>query len=154
MEPKPLSELRVVAEVEVLPPGFLTLPERLERWAKLLEREGRGLTSLDEIDLAPQSQRRLMRADNSPLSVAFADPHLRASGLASDCLGDAMAFFGLTEDEAHRLLCSCLHGRTIDGRYAARMIRRHAGNENRSLSVGWAFAGFAAAAPVVLFLAN
>ena len=33
---------------------------------------------------------------NSPISVAFADPELRAAGLKGDTIGDAVEFFGLS----------------------------------------------------------
>jgi hypothetical protein len=64
-----------------------------------------------------------MRADGSPLTVAYNDPVLRAAGLNSDTLGDAMRFFELSEHQAHRVLCYCMHGRMIEGRTAAATIR-------------------------------
>ena len=50
----------------------------------------RLLATLDEIEFKPKSVRRSMRADGSALSVAYADPVLRADGMASDRLGDAI----------------------------------------------------------------
>jgi hypothetical protein len=64
-----------------------------------------------------------MRADGSPFSVAYADPVLRAAGLESDTLGDAMRFFEISEYEAHRVVCFCMHGRTVEGRRAANAVR-------------------------------
>ena len=64
-----------------------------------------------------------MRADGSPFSVAYADPVLRAAGLEGDTLGDAMRFFEMSEHEAHRVVCFCMHGRTVEGRRAADSVR-------------------------------
>jgi hypothetical protein len=49
----------------------------------------------------------LLRGDATPLTVAYRDTVLREEGLTSDRLGDAMAFFALTERQSHRLLCHC-----------------------------------------------
>jgi hypothetical protein len=64
-----------------------------------------------------------MRADGSPLTVAYNDPVLRAAGLRDDTLGEAMRFFDLSEHEAHDVVCYCVHGRTVEGRAAARAVR-------------------------------
>jgi hypothetical protein len=48
-----------------------------------------------------------MRADRSPLTIAYEDPVFRAQGLRTDELGDAIAFFDLSQGEAHYLLCAC-----------------------------------------------
>ena len=74
--------------------------ERLARWGDLLAREPqRMLKTLEEIDLRPAAQRAALRADNSPLTIAFADPVLRGEGLKGDTLGDAMAFFEMSEHQ-------------------------------------------------------
>ena len=48
---------------------------------------------------------------------------LRAEGLASDRLGDAMVFFRLSHTEAHYTLCSCIHGQSMKAGEAARRLR-------------------------------
>jgi hypothetical protein len=125
MEHKPLTELDHVAD---LTPASRTVPlsrrERLERWAEILERRpDRTLRTLEEIEWKPRSERLAFRADGSPLSVAFADPVLRSEGLKSDRLGDAIAFFELSEHEAHIVLCSCNGGESISAGEAARRLR-------------------------------
>ncbi|MDJ1158419.1 hypothetical protein QNA08_09255 [Chelatococcus sp. SYSU_G07232] len=125
MEYKPLSDLNLVADLQPVEPRKpMSRRERLERWAEVLEREPeRVLSALEEIEWRPRAERLAMRADNSPLSVAYADDVLRAEGLASDKLGDAMDFFQLTEGEAHCILCSCMGGQTILASEAARRAR-------------------------------
>ena len=126
MEYKTVTDLAAIAEVRVQKPP-MSRAERLRRWAECLERQpARQLNSLHEIEWAPGSERRRMRADNSPLSVAFEDAVLREEGLASDRLGDAMDFFQLTEAEAHRILCYCHHGRSMQADYAAKSVRHMA----------------------------
>src|SRR5690606_12375594 len=99
MEHKDLDYLRSVADVQPKP---LTRQERLERWISLLERDpARRLNSLGEIEYKPPAERDMVREDNSPLTVAYKDPILRADGLASDRLGDAMRYFGLSDGQAH-----------------------------------------------------
>ncbi|MBD2750345.1 hypothetical protein IC232_27170 [Microvirga sp. BT688] len=124
MEHKDIDQIRSLADVQPLPPHPLTRRERLERWAEQLERDpDRRLNTLGEIEYAPESERPLMRADNSPLTAAFEDPVLRAAGLKSDRLGDALAFFEISEDGAHHIMCSCLYGRTMSASAAAARIR-------------------------------
>jgi len=91
----------------------------------MLEREPtRVLQSLDEIEWKPKAERRNIRADSSPLTVAFEDPVLRVEGLASDRLGDASDFFALSAHDAHFALCSCMYGRTMTAGQAAAQVRR------------------------------
>jgi hypothetical protein len=40
-----------------------------------------------------------------------------------------MRFFELSEYQAHRVVCYCMHGRTLEGRAAARAVR--------AISAGW-----------------
>jgi hypothetical protein len=112
MEHKPLRDLSRVADVVPETPKLsLTRRERLERWIEVLGREpGRALNTLREIEHKPRDARRASRVDNSPLTVAYNDPVLRADGLASDRLGDAVDYFELSDEEAHRVFCSCLYG--------------------------------------------
>jgi hypothetical protein len=153
MEHKRVDQLRSVADVQPTPSTFMSRRERLERWAELLEQEPqRRLKSLEEIELAPRRERPLMRANNSPLTVAFEDPILRANGLASDRLGDAMAFFELSENEAHRVLCSCLNGRTMEAGTTARRVRAIANRTVPSLSTALIIAGAATGIPALIYL--
>jgi hypothetical protein len=96
--------------------------ERLERWVELLARLDVPVRLLSRIEYLPRAERLLARADNSPIEIAYRDPLLRAQGLASDRLGDAMAFFDLTFSEAHHLVCDCHYvGGVTSGMVAARM---------------------------------
>src|SRR5690606_2767540 len=94
------------------------------RWAEALERlNGARVRSLVRTEYVPREERDLMRVDNSPLSVAFEDPVLRAEGVKSDRLGDAPTFFGLCESEMHYTVCACHYGDTVSSEEVARRIR-------------------------------
>ena len=82
MEHKPLRDVSHVADVvPETPKLLLTRRERLERWIEVLGREpGRSLNTLREIEHKPRDARRTSRVDNSPLTVAYNDPVLRADG--------------------------------------------------------------------------
>lgn len=84
---------------------------RLERWNDLLRHEPvRLLTTFTNTeDLSPE-MRDGLRCEESPVSVAFADPLLREAGLAGDTYGDARRFFGLSDRQLHRIVCYCHHG--------------------------------------------
>ncbi len=125
MEHRTLDELR--SSALTAPARAMTRREKLERWATLLERHTAPLKALAGIEFLTTDKRLALRGDNSPLALAYADPVLREQGLCSDQLGAGMAFFGLSSTEAHRLLCVCHCGRTVQGdqlavrlRYAAR----------------------------------
>jgi hypothetical protein len=64
-----------------------------------------------------------MRADDSPLSIAYKNLFLRAEGLAGDTVGDAIAFFGISERELHDILCYCHHGKAMRSTEAAARVR-------------------------------
>ena len=125
MKHTPVAEISRVADVHAIPlKPPMTRVERLERWAEALDRDpDRVLTSIEEIEWKPEAERRATRADDSALTVALEDPVLRAEGLASDRLGDAMAFFRLTEADAHFALCSCIYGQSMEAGVAARRVR-------------------------------
>jgi hypothetical protein len=136
MQHKTLDEIGNHADI--LPSWLRARPlskcERLERWAEALEHEGgRRLKTLFEIEYARPAKRAALRADDSPLSVAFGDQRLRADGLAGDTVGDAIAFFGISETELHNVLCFCYHGETMSAEVAAVRVRvaatRSAGHE-------------------------
>jgi hypothetical protein len=154
MEYKPVEQLRTLADLRVAEPACLTRRERLERWAEVLEREPDArLRSLGEIEFHPREERPLMRADDSPLTVAYADPVLRAAGLRSDTLGDAMLFFDLSERQAHRLLCSCMNGWSISASRAGAQVRHIANPDLRLRAAAWSAGAVAAAgAPALLYL--
>jgi hypothetical protein len=150
MEHQPLNELRSIADVQL---ATMTRRERLERWVELLDREPlRLLESLGEIEFRPRAERHMMRADNSPLTVAFEDPVLRAEGLSSDRLGDAIKFFELSEGQAHRVLCSCLNGQATQARTIAARVRGIATRGMGLPRVAWTIAGAIAAMPALLYL--
>ncbi len=153
MEHRPLVDLAGVADVKPAPgETILTRVERLERWAELLDREPRrSLRSLVEIEWAPRHERADIRTDDSPLSVAFADPVLRAAGLAGDRLGDGMGFFELNDAEAHRVLCSCLNGHRMEAGTAARRVRSLMAVTPAGASL-WGVVGLIAGAPVLMYL--
>ncbi|GJD52225.1 hypothetical protein OPKNFCMD_4987 [Methylobacterium crusticola] len=125
MEHQPLRQLRDIADVGQVPALLEGRRARLERWAEILEREpGRAFVTLEEIEFVPRRMRAAIRADNSPLAFAYADPLLRASGLQGDTFGDARSFFELSTGEAHHLLCSCVNGRHVKAGPTARRLRR------------------------------
>ncbi|KMO35645.1 hypothetical protein VQ02_16970 [Methylobacterium variabile] len=125
MEHQPLRHIRDIADVETVPALLEGRRARLERFAEILERDpGRSFTTLEEIEFVPRRMRAAIRADNSPLAFAFADPVLRASGLAGDTFGDARSFFELSTGEAHHLLCSCVNGRSVKAGPTAKRLRR------------------------------
>jgi hypothetical protein len=71
--------------------------ERLERLANLLDSHEGPIRVLKRMEHLSASDRAMLRADPSPLTIAFHDPVFRAQGLASDRLGDARDFFALSE---------------------------------------------------------
>jgi hypothetical protein len=151
MEHKHLDQLRSVADVE---PGSLTRQERLQRWIDLLERNpSRRLNTLGEIEYQPPAERALVRVNDSPLTVAYEDPVLQADGLASDRLGDAMTFFGLTDGQAHYALCSCLSGHSMDAGTCAQRLRNTTGAQTwHPVAAAWGFAVLAMALPGFFYL--
>jgi hypothetical protein len=154
MEHKHLDQLRNVADVQSLKQTrSLSRQERIDRWVELLERDPtRRLNSLGEIEYKPPAERALVRADDSPLTVAYQDPVLRAEGLASDRLGDAMNFFELSDNEAHRALCSCLGGRTMESRAFAQRVRGATTGGIRTMFGAWVVFASAVAVPSLLYL--
>ena len=118
-----LDQVRAHAGItEVRPP--MTRQQRLRRWADVLRREGaRPLEALRWVEFYAQPERRHLRRDRSPIAFALADPVLRAEGLTGDTLGEAQLFFGLSDDDAHKLLCDCHFNGRMTGRSAARRIR-------------------------------
>jgi hypothetical protein len=154
MEHRPVEDLRSVADVHLSERPLPSHRERLERWAECLAAEpGRRLKSLGEIEFTLKAERPLLRADNSPITVAFRDPVLRTAGLEGDTLGDAMTFFGLSERQAHRLLCSCMNGWSMEAGATARKVQRLAHPNLRARLVGFGV-GAAFAAPLLVYMAG
>lgn len=123
MQYQRLDQVRAHAAItEVRPP--MTRRQRLRRWAEVLKHEGaRPLEALRWVEFYAEPERRQLRRDRSPIAFALSDPVLRAEGLVGDTLGDAQLFFGLSDDEAHKLLCDCHFQGRLTGRSAARRIR-------------------------------
>ena len=113
MEYKTVRQLEDVAEVT--PEGLaLSRSQRLERWAELLEREpDRKLNTFFETEYESDDERAVLRRDGSPISVAFADPVLRAAGLENDSYGEAKEFFDVSDWELHRMVCYCHYGGAV-----------------------------------------
>ncbi|HEY0123291.1 MAG TPA: hypothetical protein VGC14_16330 [Rhizobium sp.] len=119
------DDLHRIAKVDQ---GFLdrqmSRSQRLERWIDLLEQNPRQLLyTLRETEFQSSKKRAAMRVDNSPMSVAFADPVLRAAGLENDSYGAAKRFFDLTDRELHGIVCYCHFGETVNATAVARSIR-------------------------------
>lgn len=152
MEHQPLRHLRDIADVEPGPVLLEGRRARLERWAEILEREPTRLfATLEEIEFVPRRMRAAIRADNSPIAYAYADPVLRASGLSGDTFGDARSFFELGTGEAHHLLCSCVNGRSVTGFATARRLRRLA-TRRPGLWLAYGCAAGLAGVPGLLYL--
>jgi len=91
----------------------------------LLERHPHWhLATLHQTEFQSIEFRDAMRADNSPLSIAFADPVLRSAGLEGDTFGEAKRFFELEETELHEILCYCHFGVNVPAASAAREVRK------------------------------
>lgn len=133
MRLKTLDELRQVAEVRSsLGRDRMSKQERLERWADVLEAAPQCyLRSLYETEYASRRRRYALREDDSPLSVAFQDPVLRAEGLKGDRYRDAIDFFELSDDDLHYLVCYCYHGPTMTPKAVASRVRTAARRKAR-----------------------
>ena len=152
MEHKQLDQLRSIADIQPSEiAGRMTRPERIKRWIALLNQEPlRRLNALDEIEYMLPSDRPLARADDSPLTVAYNDPVFRRQGLESDRLGDVMAFFEMTENEAHHAFCSCLGGHTMDSSAFARRLHDATIGRARVISGAWVVGGLLIGLPALL----
>lgn len=126
MEHKTLKQLERLGAVwrGTAPGRAMSKSARLGRWAEALDRQrGRRLRSLYRVELVTAHEREDIRADDSPLTVAFEDPVLRAEGLGSDRLGEATRFFGLTDEEAHYIVCYCHYGACVSPDVVAARVR-------------------------------
>jgi len=131
---------------------------RLERWAALLEQHPEPVSVLHETEYQPRPVRDTMRADGSALAVAFQDPLLRVQGLTGDTYGEAVRFFGLSDSEAHHILCYCHYCMTaVPASQTAARVRAIAGRPSiaaiRSLTwIAGTCAGLVALGAVALTL--
>jgi hypothetical protein len=140
-----LEELQSLGAVKPTYPDALDSRDaRLQRWAELLEQVADvRLSTLRETEYQPAIMRRCMRADNSPISVAFNDPDLRAAGLESDTYGEAKRFFEISDRQLHDTTCYCHFGDTVRGSEAARGVRAAVGpnmgwlGRLRAVFAGW-----------------
>ena len=132
-------EHRTVSQLEIAGHMASTLPlsreERLCRWAAALERLGSvPLNTLWRTEFASLHVRPSMRADNSPLTVAYNDPVLQVAGLKDDSYGEAKRFFEIPDRDLHWLTCSCHHGQAILADTAARCVRAIASRQKNWLA--------------------
>jgi hypothetical protein len=124
MKHQPVHEIEALAEIAQVRARTLTRRERLQRWADLLNRDPqRRLTALLRVEFRAPYERAQLRGENTPISLAAADPVLREAGLHGDTLGDAQAFFELSDAEAHYLLCDCHFVGQMDGEGVANRIQ-------------------------------
>ncbi|MBB5662092.1 hypothetical protein GGI64_001410 [Rhizobium leguminosarum] len=126
MEQYALEQLKTIAKVSTTCKRLeLTRRERIERWAESLERSPRPfLKTLHETEYQPIADRIAMRDDDTPISVAFADPILRAAGMEDDSYGEAKRFFELSDGELHELVCFCHFGERVSAATVARRVRK------------------------------
>lgn len=109
MKHQTLDQVQAIAAVNADPTQLgMTRTQRLERWAELLKMHPcRTLTALEGTEHRPVAERDTMRAEGSPISVAFEDTALREEGLADDSYGEAKRFFELTDRQLHEVVCYC-----------------------------------------------
>jgi hypothetical protein len=96
---------------------------RLERMATALDDYLGILRLFSRVEYLPHEERQLLRADCSPLTVAYQDPMLRQQGLSGDRIGDAMRFFDLSWHEAHHLFCDCHYLGEVTSKMVAERLR-------------------------------
>lgn len=122
MKHRTLEDLLVEADVIAATP--MTRRDKLIRWADLLTAlDIKALSTLASVEYMPRAERFGLRKDNSPISVAFADPVLRNAGLRDDTYGAALEFFELSHDQLHRLTCRCHFGVSAPADRVARRVR-------------------------------
>ena len=122
------EQLREAAAIVAANPiTTMTRRERLDRWADLLDQYAGPMEALYRIEYLPEEERRAYRGgESTPLAIAHRDPLLLRDGLGGDTLGDAMNYFEMTDDDAHRLLCDCHYMGTLTGHNLAARLRRYA----------------------------
>ena len=138
MKYQTLDEVRQRAALAREPgAAVLSRKDRLERWASLLEAYQGKVLPFFGIEHLPRRELAAMRADQTPLAVAFADPMLRADGLKGDNVGSVMEYFELSRGQIHRLFCDCHYRGTMTSASVAAELRSiAAGGPFRAL-VNW-----------------
>ncbi len=125
MKKQRLDELQTIAKVSQARGNPALKRARLNRWADLLMRTpDRPLKAISMIELHDAAHQLRLRADNTPMALAYADPVFRAEGLKGDTLGDAQTFFGMSRRDTHNLLCTCRYGSGMSGRLVAQRLAR------------------------------
>ena len=126
MEYRSLDEIRDAGTVLPDVDHLMSRRERLERWAKLLERKAGCVSALEGTEFQRRAVRDAMRAAGSPLALALEDPVLRAQGLKNDTYGEARRFLELSDSEAHYILCHCHYGEAsaVSARIVGERVRR------------------------------
>jgi hypothetical protein len=135
MEQHALVQLKTIAKVSPSH-GRLDMSrrERLERWAEILHRSPKPfLNTLHETEYQPAAERAVMRGDDTPISVAFSDPVLRAAGMENDSYGEARRFFELSDHQLHDLVCFCHFGERVSAATVARRLRSMAARNRGGL---------------------
>lgn len=110
---------------------------RLERLAEILDAHDDTVPLLSLMEYAPWHERPYLRADRSPLTIAFEDEGFKREGLRGDRLGDIMGFFELSDAEAHHLLCYCHYA----GAVTSKMVAERARELAKKRTVGQVFEG-------------
>lgn len=125
MTQQTLDQMQTIAEVHAGSTQLkMTRTQRLERWAELLKKHPyRMLTALEGTEHCPLPERNTLRADGSPISVAFEDTVLRDEGMADESYGEAKGFFELTDEQLHEIICNCHVGASIEAFRAANYVR-------------------------------
>lgn len=120
----------LIAKATILAPGSARIEmsrvDRLKVWADALEKHSGDLNALREIEYLRKSDLRAYCRPDTPMTVAYDQPKLRAAGLGGDTLGEAMDFFGMSNGDAHLLLCDCHYRGSMSGPGLAYRVRRYA----------------------------
>ena len=133
MKHQPIHEIDGLAGIAQVDGRTMSRRDRLQRWADLLSRNPhRQLKALSRVEFYAERERALLRGENTPISVAVADPVLREAGLQGDTLGDAQGFFELSAAEAHYLLCDCHYVGQMNAEGVAQRIRAVAASNSAS----------------------
>jgi hypothetical protein len=111
MERRPIDQIARTARISRADcPDWMLRRQRLERLASLIEAMEKPVRLFITMECYPKHERRALRHDGSPLTIALQDPLFRQEGLAGDRVEDGITFFRLSLREAHALLCDCGYG--------------------------------------------
>ena len=128
MKHQSLDEIASVAKIGsvIEPSSPVERRERLYLLADLLDNYDGPVRPFRQLEHYGFNELRDVQQDFSPFWVAYQNPHFRQQGLASDRVGDGMAFFGLSVSETHRLFCECHYASSIPSSFIATNVRVHA----------------------------